>query len=116
MLSQAARMLWSLDFSACSSASPALSRKSCRRFSAFTPHHPATPAATPCARCDSERPDGELVLRRLPGPPPRQYGAPGASRHPMTPSQKIDKLIAGIADWRGKTFATVRETMLEADP
>jgi hypothetical protein len=34
----------------------------------------------------------------------------------MTPSQKIDKLIAGIADWRGKTFATVRKTMRQADP
>jgi len=34
----------------------------------------------------------------------------------MSPSQKIDKLIAGIADWRGKTFAQVRKTILEADP
>ena len=34
----------------------------------------------------------------------------------MTPSQKIDKLIAGIADWRGKTFAAVRKTILAADP
>lgn len=33
----------------------------------------------------------------------------------MTPSQKIDKLIAGILDWRGKTFAQVRKTILEAD-
>jgi hypothetical protein len=34
----------------------------------------------------------------------------------MTPSQRIDKLIAGITDWRGKTFAAVRKTILEADP
>jgi hypothetical protein len=34
----------------------------------------------------------------------------------MTPSQKIDKLIAGIADWRGKTFAAMRKAILEADP
>ena len=34
----------------------------------------------------------------------------------MTPSQKIDRLIAGITDWRGKVFATVRKTILEADP
>jgi len=34
----------------------------------------------------------------------------------MTPSQKIDKLIAGIADWRGKTFAAVRKAILAADP
>ena len=33
----------------------------------------------------------------------------------MTPSQRIDKLIAAIADWRGKTFAGVRKTILEAD-
>ena len=33
----------------------------------------------------------------------------------MTPSQKIDQLVASIADWRGKTFASVRKTVLEAD-
>jgi len=33
----------------------------------------------------------------------------------MTPSEKIDQLIAGITDWRGKTFATVRKTILAAD-
>jgi len=33
----------------------------------------------------------------------------------MTPSEKIDQLIAGIADWRGKTFAQLRKTVLEAD-
>jgi hypothetical protein len=33
----------------------------------------------------------------------------------MTPSEKIDQLIAGITDWRGKTFAGVRKTILEAD-
>lgn len=33
----------------------------------------------------------------------------------MTPSQRIDELIAGIADWRGKTLARLRETILEAD-
>ena len=33
----------------------------------------------------------------------------------MTPSEKIDRLIAGITDWRGKTFANVRKTILEAD-
>ena len=34
----------------------------------------------------------------------------------MTPSELIDRLIAGIADWRGETFARVRRTILEADP
>lgn len=34
----------------------------------------------------------------------------------MTPSQRIDTLIAGIADWRGKTLAAVRKAILAADP
>jgi hypothetical protein len=33
----------------------------------------------------------------------------------MTPSQHIDQLIAGITDWRGKTFAGIRKAILEAD-
>ena len=33
----------------------------------------------------------------------------------MNASQKIDELIAGIADWRGKTLAAVRKTVLAAD-
>jgi hypothetical protein len=31
-------------------------------------------------------------------------------------SERIDRLIAGITDWRGKTFALLRKTILEADP
>ena len=31
------------------------------------------------------------------------------------PSARIDALIAGIADWRGKTFAELRETILAAE-
>ena len=31
-------------------------------------------------------------------------------------SERIDRLIAGITDWRGKTFASLRRTILEADP
>ena len=34
----------------------------------------------------------------------------------MTPSEHIDQLIAGLTDWRGKTLASVRKTILEADP
>jgi hypothetical protein len=34
----------------------------------------------------------------------------------MTPSERIDQLIAEIADWRGKTLAGIRKTILEADP
>ncbi len=33
----------------------------------------------------------------------------------MNPSQRIDQLIADITDWRGKTFAAVRKTILAAD-
>jgi hypothetical protein len=34
----------------------------------------------------------------------------------MNPSESIDQLIAGITDWRGKTFASIRKTILAADP
>src|SRR5262249_55551068 len=33
-----------------------------------------------------------------------------------TASERIDELIAGIGDWRGKTFAGVRKVILAADP
>jgi hypothetical protein len=33
----------------------------------------------------------------------------------MNASEKIDQLIAGITDWRGKTFAGIRKTILAAD-
>jgi hypothetical protein len=33
----------------------------------------------------------------------------------VKPSEKIDELIAGITDWRGKTFATVRKAILATD-
>jgi len=33
----------------------------------------------------------------------------------MNPSQHIDRLIAGITDWRGKTFAGIRKAILAAD-
>jgi hypothetical protein len=34
----------------------------------------------------------------------------------MNPSERIDQLIAGITDWRGKTFAAVRKSILAVDP
>src|SRR6201991_4435821 len=34
----------------------------------------------------------------------------------MSASEQIDRLIAGITDWRGKTFADLRKTILAADP
>jgi hypothetical protein len=34
----------------------------------------------------------------------------------VTPSQRIDRLIAELTDWRGKIFAGVRKSILEADP
>ncbi len=33
----------------------------------------------------------------------------------MNPSERIDHLIAGLTDWRGKTLASVRKSILEAD-
>jgi hypothetical protein len=39
------------------------------------------------------------------------------SRHedPMDPSERIDQLIAGLDDWRGKMLARVRKSILAAD-
>jgi hypothetical protein len=34
----------------------------------------------------------------------------------MNASEQIDQLIAGITDWRGKTFAAIRTCILAADP
>jgi hypothetical protein len=34
---------------------------------------------------------------------------------PMSPSERIDQLIAGLTDWRGKTLASIRKSILEAD-
>ena len=33
----------------------------------------------------------------------------------MIPSERIDQLIAELTDWRGKTFASMRKSILEAD-
>jgi hypothetical protein len=33
----------------------------------------------------------------------------------MNPSQRIEELIAGLTDWRGKTLAAVRKSILAAD-
>jgi hypothetical protein len=33
----------------------------------------------------------------------------------MNPSEHIDQLIAGLTDWRGKTLASVRKSIREAD-
>jgi hypothetical protein len=33
----------------------------------------------------------------------------------MNPSERIDELIAKLMDWRGKTLASVRKSILEAD-
>ena len=34
----------------------------------------------------------------------------------MNPSQRIDQLIAELTDWRGKTFAGIRKTILAGRP
>src|SRR5262249_47842046 len=33
----------------------------------------------------------------------------------MKPSKRIDELIAGLTDWRGKTLASIRKSILQAD-
>jgi hypothetical protein len=33
----------------------------------------------------------------------------------ISASENIDRLIAGLADWRGKTLASIRKAILEAD-
>ena len=33
----------------------------------------------------------------------------------MNPSERIDQMIANLTDWRGKTFAGIRKSILEAD-
>jgi hypothetical protein len=33
----------------------------------------------------------------------------------MTPSKRIDQLIEGLTDWRGKTLASIRKSILAAD-
>ncbi|WGR91361.1 DUF1801 domain-containing protein [Bradyrhizobium sp. ISRA443] len=34
----------------------------------------------------------------------------------MTPSERIDRMIAELTDWRGKMFASMRKAILAADP
>ncbi len=34
----------------------------------------------------------------------------------MNPSERIDKYIAGLTDWRGKTLSEVREIICNTDP
>jgi len=36
-------------------------------------------------------------------------------KDPLNPSERIDQLIAGLTDWRGKTLASIRKNILEAD-
>jgi hypothetical protein len=35
--------------------------------------------------------------------------------NPMNPSERIEELIARLTDWRGKTLASVRKSILAAD-
>jgi hypothetical protein len=36
-------------------------------------------------------------------------------KDPTNPSERIDQLIAKLTDWRGKTLASIRKSILEAD-
>jgi hypothetical protein len=37
-------------------------------------------------------------------------------KNAMDASEQVDRLIAGLTDWRGKTFAGIRKCILETDP
>lgn len=58
------------------------------------------------------RRSGEPEKSRAPG----NAKAKGASASGLEPSERIDRYIAGIPDWRGKVLATLRRIMREADP
>src|SRR5579862_1640892 len=47
---------------------------------------------------------------------PCTLGRKSRYKDPMNASERIDQLIAGITDWRAKTLAGVRKSILEADP
>jgi hypothetical protein len=42
--------------------------------------------------------------------------SPRESGQDLSASEHIDRLIAGITDWRGKVFADLRKIILAADP
>jgi hypothetical protein len=39
----------------------------------------------------------------------------GRNSGPMNPAERIDRMIAELPDWRGKTFAAIRKSILAAD-
>ena len=39
----------------------------------------------------------------------------GREKDPINPSERIDQLIAELTDWRSKTFASIRKSILEAE-
>src|SRR5580692_2741227 len=55
------------------------------------------------------------VLRRLVSRTNRMKTGEELEVYTMNPSERIDELIAGLTDWRGKTLAGVRKSILEAD-
>jgi hypothetical protein len=52
------------------------------------------------------------------GRSPVRHPSPSYSRRDMAmqPSERIDNLVANLADWRGTTFANIRRIIHEADP
>lgn len=46
----------------------------------------------------------------------RTVGSSPADTGAETPSARIDRLIAALDDWRAKTFAATRKSILAADP
>ena len=56
-----------------------------------------------------KREEREVVNERI-------FDAPREKEKYMNPSERIDKQIAELADWRGQMFARLRKLILEADP
>jgi hypothetical protein len=44
-----------------------------------------------------------------------ENGTTNRGINPMNPSEHIDELIAKLTDWRGKTLASIRKSILQAD-
>jgi len=56
-----------------------------------------------------KREEREVVNERI-------FDTPREKEKYMNPSERIDKQIAELADWRGQMFARLRKLILEADP
>jgi hypothetical protein len=56
------------------------------------------------------------TAKRVAAKPARSRAARGASSSPVNASERIDKLIASVRDWRGERLAEIRALIHEVDP